>query len=167
MMLLEHELPTVRLAALQRLALPAQQFRNSARRLLPAINENPGILPGFWISTQKPPTKLLRDFVDVESEPVQQSQAILLLLAAGEGVDLPPLESQLAVSHGEFTKLSIAAAFAESGALTMMPLSITGRCMPISPARAGGTTDQIIRALYEVLRDLAASQWPSCPPDAK
>ncbi len=154
MMLLEHELPAVRSAALQRLALPAQQFRNSARPLLPAINENPGILPGFWRSTQKPPTKLLRDFVDAESEPVQQSQAILLLLAADEGVDLPPLERQLAVSHGEFTKLSIAAAFAKSGRTDDDAVKYYGHVYAESRARAGGTDDQIIRALYEVLRDL-------------
>jgi hypothetical protein len=153
MMLLEHELPAVRRAALQLLALPAQQFRNNARPHLPATNENPGILPGFWRSRQKAPAKLLRDLIDAESDPVQQSQAILLLLAAGERVDLAPLESQLSAAHGEFTKLSIAVALAKAGRIDDAAVKYYEQVYAESRTSAGGG-DQIARSLYEVMREL-------------
>jgi hypothetical protein len=155
MMLLHHELPYVRRAALQRLALPASQSRSNAQLIAPAMSENPGFLPGFWRSTQKAPAKLLREMIDAESDPAQQSQAILLLLAAGEGVDLAPLESQLSPSHGEFTKLSIAAALAKAGRTDDEAVKYYEQVYAESRTSAGGG-DRIARSLYDVLRDLGA-----------
>jgi hypothetical protein len=152
-MLLDHELPAVQSAALQLLALPASQSRNDVQLVLPAMSENPGFLPGFWRSTQKAPAKLLRDLIDAESDPSLQSHTILLLLAAGEGVDLSPLESQLSATHGEFTKLSIAAALAKSGRTDEESVKYYEQVYAESRASAG-TGDRIARALYEVLRDL-------------
>jgi hypothetical protein len=152
-MLLDHEVPAVRSAALRLLSLPASQSRSDAQLILPAMSENPGFLPGFWRSTQKPPAKHLQDLIDGESDPVQQSQAILLLLAAGEGVDLAPLELQLSTSHGEFAKLSIAAALAKAGRTEKVAVKYYEQVYAESRTNASGG-DRIARSLYELLRDL-------------
>jgi hypothetical protein len=155
MMLLSHELPAVRNAALQLLAVPRSAAHKRRELLPPSVDENPGILPGFWQSKQNPPVQILRDLVDAESDAGQQSQAILLLLAAGERADLASLENQLFASHGKLTKLSIAAALAKAGRTDDEAIKYYEQVYAESSTPAGGGDDRVAAALYEILRDLS------------
>jgi HEAT repeat protein/thiol-disulfide isomerase/thioredoxin/tetratricopeptide (TPR) repeat protein len=153
-MLLSHRMPSVRSAALQLLAMPASKLRDSRQPIPPTIDENPAVLPGFWRTTQEFPLQILRELMETENDPMQQSRAILLLLAAGERVDLAPLERQLSASQGEFAKLSIAAALAKSGRTDDEAIKYYEQVYAESSTRAGGGDDRIAAALYETLREL-------------
>jgi hypothetical protein len=154
MLLLDHQLPAVRVAALQTLTIPRSAIKAKSEPLLPVIVEYPGVLPGFWLSKQKPPIEILHGLVVAESDPAQQSRAILLLLAAGEHANLAALESQLAASHAELAKLTIAAAIAKAGRTDEEAVKYYEQVYAESSTPAGGGDDRIAAALYEILRDL-------------
>jgi HEAT repeat protein/thiol-disulfide isomerase/thioredoxin len=152
--LLDHKLPAVRSAALQLLAMPASLMPHDGDALTPTMDENPDVLPGFWRSTELFPVETLRDLLDAQSDASQQSRAILLLLAAGERINLAPLEQQLTASHGELTRLSVAAAIAKAERTDDEAIKYYEQAYAESSTRTGGGNDAIAAALYEILRDL-------------
>jgi hypothetical protein len=77
-----------------------------------------------------------------------------LLLAAGEHANLAALESQLAASHAELAKLTIAAALAKAGRTDEEAVKYYEQVYAESSTPAGGGDDRIAAALYEILRDL-------------
>ena len=149
-----HQVPAVRNAALGLLATPRSQAQQEREPFLPSIGETSSVLPGFWQSKQKTPIKTLQDLLDAESDPAMQSRAILLLLAAGERAELAALERQLAASHAELTKLTIAAALAKAGRTDDEAVKYYEQVYVESSTPAGGGDDRIAAALYEILRDL-------------
>jgi hypothetical protein len=111
--LLDHSVSTVQLAAMQTLALPGSSLVLHENPNVPTIDNSAGVLPGFWLATQSLPVPALQSLSKHEDSDVQ-SQAKLLLLAAGEKIDVSALHKALEEQIPATSSLAIAAALAKA-----------------------------------------------------
>src|SRR5690606_16715968 len=91
---LNHKLPKVQLAALDLLASPGNVLHLSEQPSVPIVANVSGHLPGFWSLRDAYSLDNLKELAGSD-DPRQQAQAKLLLLAAGEQIDLADLPSKI------------------------------------------------------------------------
>lgn len=153
--LLSHRLPAVRGAALAFLASPGSQFGDEQALVPTALEES--VLPGLWRATEQFPIDDLRTLA-AEGDDLQRSQAGLLLLAAGERVDLPQLERALAAPDGDQAKLCIAVALAKARRTDQEAITHYEQTYAESDDNNDPQMAQIAAALYETLRNLPGDE---------
>ena len=154
--MLSHAVPAARSAALRFLASPVFLTRHDEAALVPLVRDA-SVLPGLWRVAEWLPLETLRKLVVAGEEP-QQSQAKLLLAAAGEHVDLSQLEHSATEPQRDFAKLCVAAALAKAKRVDPEAIEYYRQTYAESNTDAHSEVARIPAALYEMLRDLPCDE---------
>jgi hypothetical protein len=151
--MLAHSVPQVRTAALAQLAEPASRRRAEGFPQTRSVEENE-VLPGLSRLTTELSKEKIEAFVK-SGDARQQAQAKLLLLAAGDKLDLPELERELQPFVESKTKLFVAAALARAKRTDEAAIAFYRDTYAAISHEAG---DSRLTALYEVLRALPGDE---------
>lgn len=148
---LNHKLPKVQLAALDLLASPGNVLHLSEQPSVPVVANVSGHLPGFWSLRDAYSLDNLKELAGSD-DPRQQAQAKLLLLAAGEQIDLADLPSKIEELYQNHGNLLIATALAKAEKTDEPALKHYEKTF------TSAANDSIAAGLYAVLRNLKGAE---------